>query len=88
MKLRIAIWAFAGFLIAGFWALYLYPTTLFADPALSTAARATCPITFAGFGIRFYWVLLANAATYALIGLIFETLRQLSRSKIRDSSVA
>ena len=88
MKLRIAIWAIAGFLIAGFWALYLYPTTLFTNPILATVARATCPITFASFGIRFYWVLLANAATYALIGLIFEALRQMSRSKLRDSSTA
>jgi hypothetical protein len=87
MKLRIAIWAIAGFLIAGFWALYLYPTLL-ADPILAIIARATCPITFASFGIRFYWVLLANAATYALIGLIFEALRQMSRSKLRDSSTA
>jgi hypothetical protein len=81
MKLRIAIWAIVGFLIAGFWALYLFPTTLLRDPVLSTIARTTCPITFASFGIRFYWVLLANAATYALVGLIFEALRPLSRSK-------
>src|ERR1035438_3331395 len=48
------------------------------EPIL-TLARFTCPVVFAGsyfhFGLRFYWVLLANAATYALVGLIVETLR-------------
>jgi len=32
------------------------------------------------FGLHFYWVLAANAATYALLGLIMETLRQRMRS--------
>jgi hypothetical protein len=49
-------------------------------------ARLTQPIVFVGFyfhfGLYFYWVLLANAATYALIGLIVEALRQqLNRAK-------
>lgn len=43
-------------------------------------ARVTQPVLFAGMyfdiGLRFYWVLLANAATYALIGVMAETLRQ------------
>jgi len=43
-------------------------------------ARLTCPVVLASFyfhfGVGFYWVLLANAAMYALVGLIVETLRQ------------
>jgi hypothetical protein len=43
-------------------------------------ARLTCPVVFASFYFHFplgvYWTLLANAATYALVGLIMETLRQ------------
>jgi hypothetical protein len=82
MKYRIGAWASAGFLVAAFWALYLFPTapiqTSSTGPIL-TLARFTCPVVFAGsyfhFGLRFYWVLLANAATYALVGLIVETLR-------------
>jgi len=39
-----------------------------------TLARLTQPVLFASFyfhfGLYFYWVLLANAATYALVGLM------------------
>jgi hypothetical protein len=84
MKHRIAIWAGVGFLVAGCWALYFfaagpipYSST---EPILWTLVDLTCPVAFASlhfhFGIYFYWVLLANAATYALIGLIVETLRK------------
>jgi hypothetical protein len=80
MKYRIAIWASAGFLVAGCWALYALVTT---PPALTSAdpivilVRLTCPITLLSFyPLRLYWVLLANAATYGLVGLTVETLRQ------------
>jgi hypothetical protein len=80
MKYRIGMWASAGFLVAGFWALYALaaapPAFTSADPILALV-RLTCPIAFLSFyPIRLYWVLLANAATYALLGLIVETLRQ------------
>lgn len=82
MKYRIAMWAGAGLLVAGFWALYLFPTAPIpitsAEP-LWTLVRITCPVVSAGFYFNFpvsiYWSLLANAGTYALIGLIAETLR-------------
>jgi len=80
MKCRIGMWAGAGFLVAGCWALYFLATT---PPALTSAdpimalVRFTCPIALLSFyPIRLYWVLLANAATYALAGLIVVTLRQ------------
>jgi hypothetical protein len=83
MKYRIAIWAGAGFLVAGFWALYFFPTAnpiISAEPVVWTLARLTCPILFAGFYFHFplsiYSALLANAAAYAFIGLIVETLRR------------
>ena len=38
-----------------------------------TFARITCPIVIAG--VYFYWVLLVNTITYALIGLTVEILR-------------
>lgn len=89
MKHRIAIWASVGFIIAACWFLYSVasPTPITsAEPMVWALARLTQPLLFAGFyfhfGIRFYWVLLANAATYALAGLIVETLRrQMSRAK-------
>lgn len=83
MKYRIALWAAAGFVIAACWALCAFarvtPMTS-GDTLLYALARFTQPIVSVGayfhFGIRFYWVLLANAATYALAGLIVESVRQ------------
>jgi hypothetical protein len=83
MKHRIIMWAVAGCLVAGFWVLYFFPTV-----PISTAtrglgwilARLTCPVAFASFYFHFpvsiYWAILANAATYALVGLTVETLRR------------
>ena len=83
MKYRIGMWASAGFLVAGCWALYAFaiksPAMTSADPVL-TLVEFTCPVVFASlhfhFGVSLYWSLVANASTYALIGLIGETLRQ------------
>jgi len=84
MKRRIAIWAVAGFIVAGLWAVYsaaTFPSPLIsAQPIVWTLLDLTCPIAFASFhfhfGIKLYWVLLANAATYSLLGFVIETLRQ------------
>lgn len=82
MKYRVAMWAGVGFFVAAFWAVYLFPTsinTIANQPAVWGLARLSCPVVFASsyfrFGISIYWVLLANAVTYALIGSILETLR-------------
>jgi hypothetical protein len=82
MKYLIARWASAGFLVAGCWALYFAVASKDnpIEPIVYTLAFITQPIALASFyfhfGIKFYWVLLANTATYALVGLIVETLRQ------------
>jgi hypothetical protein len=83
MKYRIVMWSGAGFLVAGFWALYFFPTApipITSTEPMWTLARLTCPIVFASFYFHFpvgvYWTLLSNAATYALVGRIMETLRQ------------
>ncbi len=83
MQYRIAGWASAGLLVAGCWALYIFTTT---PPAMTSAdpvvrlVEFTCPVVFASihfhFALGLYWSLLANAATYALVGLIVETLRR------------
>lgn len=83
MKYRIGMWASAGFLVAGCWAIYAFaitpPAMTSADPIL-TLVEFTCPVVFFSlhfhFGVSLYWSLLANACTYALIGLIVKTLRQ------------
>jgi hypothetical protein len=83
MKYRIAMWAGAGFFVAGFWAFYFFPTAtpiISAHPIVWTLSRLTCPILFASlyfhFALRVYWAFLANAATYAFVALIVETLRR------------
>jgi hypothetical protein len=80
MKYRIGIWAGAGFLVAAGWAIYAFastpPALTFADPVM-TLVRITCPIALlSSYPIRLEWVLLANTATYALVGLLVEPLRQ------------
>lgn len=89
MRNRIAIWAALGFLVAGGWALYAAasPFTTEATRSLWILARITCPITFAShLPLSLYTVLIANAATYALIGLIVELLRT-NRTRARTHRV-
>ena len=83
MKIRIALWAFAGLLIAVGWWLYITttaPTPITSAPMLWNIARFSCPIVLAGFyfhfGVSVYLTFFANAATYALIGLMVEGLRR------------
>ena len=80
MKYRIATWAIAGFLVAGFWALFAIATFPPVERMRDvwTLVSLTCPIAIAGrhYSISLYEALAANAVTYALVGLIVETLRQ------------
>ena len=83
VKYRIAMWASAGLLVAGCWNLYAlatFPTQMTSEPIVWTLVRLTCPIAFASFHFHFpvsiYWFFLANAATYGLVGLIVESVRQ------------
>jgi hypothetical protein len=47
---------------------------------MSALARLSCPIALVGdyfhFGVKLSWVLVANAAFYALVGGAVETLRR------------
>jgi len=80
MKKRIAMWAVAGLLVAGFWALYVLATAPYTNERMHDIwvfAGISCPIIFArSFPVSVYQVLIANAATYALIGLVVEALRK------------
>jgi hypothetical protein len=80
MKYRIAIWAIAGVLVSGYWALYAFatmPTMLFAKPEIMILVRLTCPIAILSqYPISLSSVLLANAATYGFVGLIVEMSRR------------
>ena len=77
MKSRIAIWASVGALVVLFWRLYMsatFPTPL---GVVWTLVYLTCPIALARhYALGFYFVLLVNAATYALVGMLVETVRR------------
>jgi len=80
MKYRIALWAGAGFLVAGFWALFAIASLPSANERMRdvwTLISLTCPVAMAGihYPISLYGALAANTVTYALVGLIVETLR-------------
>lgn len=87
MKYRIAMWASVGFLVAGFWALYFFAAFPSANERLRDVrvlVDLSCPVAMAGwhYPISLYETLVANAVTYALIGLILDSIRpQLSDSR-------
>jgi hypothetical protein len=79
MRYRIAGWASVGFLVACGWALYFaaagkaHPM----EPFVNLLVRLTCPIALlSSYPLGLYLVLLANVATYALVGFIVETTRR------------
>jgi hypothetical protein len=80
MKYRIAIWAAAGFLVAGGWAVYFSMASKerSTESIVFTLLRLTCPIAIVGshYPVSLYWALAANVATYALVGLVVETVRR------------
>lgn len=86
MKYRIAMWAVAGLLVGNGWAIYFSVASKDRpiEPIVSTLVRLTCPISIVGshHPVSLYSALVANVATYALVGLLVETLRQqLNRSR-------
>ena len=96
MKHRIFMWASLGFLVAGFWAFYVsaffavYAYPVMSDNPMMPLVEFTCPVVFVSsyfnFPLGVYWAFLANAATYALVGLIVDTLRlQLHHNKINSN---
>jgi hypothetical protein len=80
MKYRIAIWAAAGLLVASGWAVYFFVKNkdLPTEPIVSALIRLSCPIAIVGshYPVSLYSAVAANVATYALVGLVVETLRR------------
>jgi hypothetical protein len=85
MKCQIAIWGTQGVLVVVGWSLYIYaisPAQLIAQGAVWILARLTCPIALAHrHPLSFYFNLIANAATYALVGAIVEIIRRHYKSR-------
>src|SRR5215469_12907717 len=92
MARRIGLWALAGAAVAFFWFLYFIWLTWDAyhgGPAFvfSRTAEAMVDITAPvrplfgrHYAITWYWSIMFNAAIYACIGLVVETIRLALRS--------
>lgn len=88
MKFRIATWGVVGFLVSASWVIYAFARTVpisRAEPLVWNLATLSQPIVVLSlklhFPVHFYWVLLANALTYACFGLLAEGIsRQLRRA--------
>jgi hypothetical protein len=80
MKYRIALWAAAGYLVASGWEAYFLVATKDhpLEPIVSIFVRLTCPVAIVGlhYSVSLYSALAANVATYALVGLVVETIRR------------
>jgi hypothetical protein len=86
MKLRIAIWTGVGALVVVLWRIYI-SATLSNPLGTGGLGRAlvylTCPVAMARQHPQgFYFVLIANAATYALAGVVVETMRRRYRAAL------
>jgi hypothetical protein len=85
VKCRIAIWAGLGALVVVVWRVYI-SVTLSNPLGAGGVGRAlvylTCPIVIASqhHAQTFYFVLVVNAATYALLGSVVEFVRRHSRT--------
>jgi len=77
MKLRIGIWMGVGALVVVLWTLYVSSTPTTPLGNVWTLVYLTCPIALAHHhAFSFYFVLLINAATYALVGAALESMRR------------
>ena len=80
MKSRIVLWAAIGALVAALWSIYITSTmhNLKSEGGFGWALICfTCPIALASHhAISLYQVLVANAATYAVVGTVVEIMRR------------
>jgi hypothetical protein len=80
VKKRIAMWAGAGILGAGLWVALIYATTLeqflfiMAVPLLRMVLYLVCPVMYLAqhLPLKLWGVVLSNAATSTLVGLMVE----------------
>jgi thiosulfate reductase cytochrome b subunit len=87
MKSRIAIWAASGALVVGLWSIYLSNMPGAPRGILAILLDATCPIALARqHHMTIYFVLLANALTYALAGLVVGTMWRPTKQPLKQTA--
>ena len=83
MKRHVATWSLIGFSIACIWVLYSFFAPAeslqhnLRDP-LFRSTFITCPILFLArtLPLKFWWIPLINAATFAVVGPVFYLVRK------------
>lgn len=77
MSFRILIWSVVGAFVVVLWTAYITATSWSPSSPVWALAYLPCPVALAHrYELNFYGVLVANAATYALVGAVVETLRR------------
>jgi thiosulfate reductase cytochrome b subunit len=87
MKSRIAIWAASGAIIVALWSIYLSAMPGAPRGIVVILLDATCPIALARqHHMTIYLVLLANALTYALAGLVVEIMWRPTKRPLKQTA--
>jgi len=87
MKSRIAIWTVSGALVVGLWSIYLSNMPGAPRGIVAILLDATCPIALERqHHMTIYFVLLANALTYALAGLVVETMWRPTKRPLKQTA--
>ncbi|HEY6305046.1 MAG TPA: hypothetical protein VI488_01145 [Candidatus Angelobacter sp.] len=78
MKQRIGLWALVGFAVACCWVIYGMVTAPNHNLGRWTVVALTVPASLLGriVPLAVYWVVLLNAAAYALFGFSVELVRR------------
>ena len=80
MWVRIGIWTLTGVLVVGFWWVYLLATMENLHGVMLVLVCVSCPIALArAHPMTVYFVIFANAVTYALAGTMVEVTRRYFR---------
>ena len=84
---RIALWTSAGFLVSAGWGLYIASANKAnpIEPIVYAFLRLTQPVaavtvSYFDFPRGLTWIVVENAATYALVGLVLERIRRRYRA--------
>ena len=77
MKRRLILWSAVGLIVAGAWVVYAWATFPNTGLGRSFLVEVTAPASLLGheMPLNFYWFILLNGATYALVGCIVELAR-------------
>lgn len=87
MKSRIAVWAAGGALIVGLWSIYLSGSPGTPRGLEAMLLVLSCPVALARqHHLTIGFVLLANALTYALVGLAVEAIRHSTLRPVKQAA--